>query len=141
MNPIELASSVQRMLEAQGVDPAPSLEYVYSNEHEQIGSESVLVMPTNPESERQSRRGDFIDSMSVDVAVIRRIPTADKPTIASMIDLMQSIGELLKYQAPIDESENPISALSVRVSADPLYSQEKLKQGVFLGIMRVEYVL
>lgn len=141
MKPIELASAVRNMLEAAGVTPTPELAYTYLEEHEQIETETILVFPSNPEQVRTSRRGDFTSSISVDIAVIRRVKPGDSSSIASLIDLELAITELLKEEKPIDDDGDPIAAAVFRVSGDPLYSQEKLRKGVFLGITRAEFEL
>ncbi len=129
------------MLEAGGVNPVPELVYAYTDEHEQLGTEKVIVLPANPEQERTSRRGDFVASMSVDIGVIKRVKPGDNAAIAALIDLQLGITELVKELMPIDDDDDPIAAAAFRVASDPLYSQDKLRQGVFLGIIRAEYTL
>lgn len=143
MNPVELASSVQRMLEAEGVSPTPELVYVFDAEAEGVSTtERIVVMPSNPESSLESRGGAFIDSIEVDIGIVRAVQGANTAAVAGLIDQVQLIMGLLKTKAPLDESDQEIrGAAPVRVYADPLYSQTKLSQGVFMGVIRVEYQL
>lgn len=131
------------MLEAESVDPTPELAYVFQDEAEGVSStERIIVMPSNPESELQTRDRSFLDTIGVDVGIVRAVKPSDTAAIATLIGQVQAIIELLKSKPPLDESSAPIEkAAPVRVYADPLYSQAKLIQGVFMAVIRVEYEL
>lgn len=137
--PIQLADAVQRMLEAQILEPVAERAFVPVLEQADMAETRIIVVPGDVTSSTTSRRGDRNLSRWVDVAVVRTCPPDDAARIAQLIGLCETVGETLARNRPIDENGDPVAPIAFEVNHEPLYSVGQLKSGSFFGVVRARY--
>ena len=136
---VQLAAGIARMLAAQGVSPAPTVEYAIPKERASTESAAIHIAPSDVETTTAGRDGDREGSQFVDIAVVQACQASETSKIEGLIATCESIAELAARNEPLDDSDNPIGTLPDAVNHSPLYSVERLLEGTFLGVVTLEY--
>ena len=58
---------------------------------------------------------------------------------AQLLGLCDEVGEALARHKPLDESDEPYPVSAIEINHEPLYSVERLREGLFVGVIRARY--
>jgi len=139
MLPITLAKGVVNMLNDQSISPAAELDYAPTLERVDIEDTRIVVAPGNTTSNILNRSGDRVFQRSVSVAIVALCAPNDDAKIETLIGLCQTIGDLVARNRPLFDNDDPIGVTAISVDHDPLYDPERLRGGVFLGVVTGSY--
>jgi len=137
--PLQLADAVQRMLEAEELDPTPVVDFAPTLEREQLTEPKIVVAPGNVLSEVISRSGVRSADHIVQVAVIKAVKPSDRDDVRACIEQCSSIAKLCATKPLEDGDENTLRTVPKTINHEPLYDREKLTAGVFLGVITITY--